>query len=235
MSSHDFFCTLKHNQAFFSIKKMTHPLFQEQQFEQNQDSVLEPHHQIPHWKTYTDKRRHTRQSPWVETVHQVKTGTFPWRVGGDKFFLRVSLLCAFCTMRLAIVSTQGPFQLTDFALYSILTWQKKNFIQFCRIQCPYRQRFDSPWGVSHWGTRWVGCRCLPGVALCWNRAAKKWRPYWSFCSWGREISFPRTNLLKVSVGDEGQFGFDYPVQGKSTDDADALLDRFPCHIRILLQ
>ena len=55
----------------------------------------------------------------------VETGAFPWRVGGGKWFLRVFLLCAFCAMRLATVSTQIPFSsgaLLCAAFYGLKNW-----------------------------------------------------------------------------------------------------------------
>ena len=51
--------------------------------------------------SYREKEFNTKQSLWIEI------GAFPWRVGGGKFFLWIFLLCAFCTVRLATVSSQA--------------------------------------------------------------------------------------------------------------------------------
>ena len=58
-------------------------------------------------------------------VLRVWTGAFRWRVGGGKFCLRFSVGCAFCPCGLPL------FQLRDFALYTRISNQTQNHLQYC--------------------------------------------------------------------------------------------------------
>ena len=50
-------------------------------------------------------------------------GAFSWRVGRGKFFLRIFLLCAFCAIRLAIVSKSGALLCTR-SKWSAIEWKR---------------------------------------------------------------------------------------------------------------
>ena len=85
-----------------------------------------PSFQIRRFALYPFKMIGNRMKTFVHRTinyQNLDRGAFSWRVGRGKFFLRIFLLCAFCAIRLAIVSKSGALLCTR-SKWSAIEWKR---------------------------------------------------------------------------------------------------------------